>query len=54
MLLLKLKKEDKKHIEEKIIRLKEKKDSSQPLRVKTGGSTFRIQKINWKKSVGTY
>ena len=47
----KTKKEDKKYIEEKIIRLKEKKDSSQPLRVKTGGSTFKNPKNKLEKKV---
>lgn len=47
----KTKKEDKKQIEEKIIRLKEKKDSSQPLRVKTGGSTFKNPKNKLEKKV---
>ena len=44
-------KKDKKQIEEKIIRLKEKKDSSQPLRVKTGGSTFKNPKNKLEKKV---
>ena len=42
-------KKDKTQIEENINKLKEKKQNSQPLRVKTGGSTFRIQKIVLKK-----
>ena len=47
----KTKKKDKKQIEENIIRLKEKKDSSQPLRVKTGGSTFKNPKNKLEKKV---
>ena len=42
---------DKKKIEEKICQLKEKKENSQPLRVKTGGSTFKNPNNNLKKKV---
>ena len=42
---------DKKKIEEKIYQLKEKKENSQPLRVKTGGSTFKNPNNNLKKKV---
>ena len=44
-------KKDKKEIEEKIYKFKEKKESSQPLRVKTGGSTFKNPKNNLEKKV---
>ena len=44
-------KKDKTQIEENINKLKEKKQNSQPLRVKTGGA-FRIQKIVLKKKFG--
>ena len=50
----KTKKKSRKEIEEIINIMKEKKEKSQPLRVKTGGSTFRIQQFNQKKSLGTY
>ena len=43
--------DDKKKIEEKIYQLKEKKENSQPLRVKTGGSTFKNPNNNLKKKV---
>ena len=42
---------EKKKIEEKIYQLKEKKENSQPLRVKTGGSTFKNPNNNLKKKV---
>ena len=44
-------KKDKKEIEEKIYKFKEKKESSQPLRVKTGGSTFKNPKNHLEKKV---
>ena len=44
-------KKDKKEIEEKIHKFKEKKESSQPLRVKTGGSTFKNPKNQLEKKV---
>ena len=47
----KTKKKDKKEIEEKIYKFKEKKESSQPLRVKTGGSTFKNPKNHLEKKV---
>ena len=48
-------KKDKNEIEENIHNLKEKKENSQPLRVKTGGSTFKNPKDqSEKKSLGTY
>ena len=42
---------DKKQIEENILKLKQKKEISQPLRVKTGGSTFKNPKNHSKKKV---
>ena len=42
---------DKKKIEEKIYQLKEKKENSQPLRVKTGGSTFKNPNNKLEKKV---
>ncbi len=42
---------DKKQIEENVYKLKEKKESSQPLRVKTGGSTFKNPKNQLEKKV---
>ena len=42
---------DKKQIEENVNKLKEKKESSQPLRVKTGGSTFKNPKNQLEKKV---
>ena len=48
-------KKNKKQIEEKIYELKKQKENSQPLRVKTGGSTFKNPKKKIKKkSLGTY
>ena len=44
-------KKDKTQIEENINKLKEKKRNSQPLRVKTGGSTFKNPKNSIKKKV---
>ena len=44
-------KKNKKQIEEKIQILKEKKENSQPLRVKTGGSTFKNPKNQLEKKV---
>ena len=44
-------KEDKKKIQENIFKLKEKKEKSQPLRVKTGGSTFKNPKNSSEKKV---
>ena len=44
-------KKNKKKIEENIHILKEKKENSQPLRVKTGGSTFKNPKNQLKKKV---
>ena len=44
-------KKDKKKIEENIHILKEKKENSQPLRVKTGGSTFKNPKNQLEKKV---
>ena len=44
-------KKNKKQIEEKIHILKEKKENSQPLRVKTGGSTFKNPKNQLEKKV---
>ena len=44
-------KKDKKEIEEKIYKFKEKKERSQPLRVKTGGSTFKNPKNPLGKKV---
>ena len=44
-------KKDKKEIEEKIYKFKQKKESSQPLRVKTGGSTFKNPKNHLEKKV---
>tara|TARA_B100000676_G_C18088305_1_gene857070 strand:+ start:1483 stop:2391 length:909 start_codon:yes stop_codon:yes gene_type:complete len=44
-------KNDKKKIEENIHKLKEKKESSQPLRVKTGGSTFKNPNNQLEKKV---
>ena len=44
-------KKDKTQIEENINKLKEKKQNSQPLRVKTGGSTFKNPKNSFKKKV---
>lgn len=44
-------KKNKSEIEENILRLKEKKENSQPLRVKTGGSTFKNPKIQSEKKV---
>ena len=44
-------KKDKTQIEENINKLKEKKQNSQPLRVKTGGSTFKNPKNTIKKKV---
>ena len=44
-------KKDKNEIEENINNLKEKKENSQPLRVKTGGSTFKNPKARTKKKV---
>ena len=44
-------KKDKKEIEEKIYKFKEKKESTQPLRVKTGGSTFKNPKNHLEKKV---
>ena len=44
-------KQNKKQIEENILKLKEKKESSQPLRVKTGGSTFKNPKNKSEKKV---
>ena len=40
---------DKKLIEEHIYKLKEKKKATQPLKVKTGGSTFKNPKNSKKK-----
>ncbi len=45
----KTKKMDKKQIEEHIYKLKEKKKDTQPLKVKTGGSTFKNPKNSKKK-----
>ena len=42
---------EKKKIEEKIYQLKEKKENSQPLRVKTGGSTFKNPNNKLEKKV---
>ena len=44
-------KQNKKQIEENILKLKEKKENSQPLRVKTGGSTFKNPKNKSEKKV---
>ena len=44
-------KKDKTQIAENINKLKEKKQNSQPLRVKTGGSTFKNPKNSLKKKV---
>jgi len=44
-------KKNKDEIEENIYRLKEKKENSQPLRVKTGGSTFKNPKNQLEKKV---
>ena len=44
-------KKDKKEIEEKIYKFKQKKESTQPLRVKTGGSTFKNPKNHLEKKV---
>jgi len=44
-------KKDKKEIKENIYKLKEKKEKSQPLRVKTGGSTFKNPKNQSDKKV---
>ena len=44
-------KKDKKEIRENIYKLKEKKEKSQPLRVKTGGSTFKNPKNQSDKKV---
>ena len=44
-------KKDKTQIEENINKLKEKKQNSQPLRVKTGGSTFKNPQNSIKKKV---
>ena len=44
-------KKNKKQIEEKIYELKKQKENSQPLRVKTGGSTFKNPKKKTKKKV---
>ena len=44
-------KKNKSEIEENIHRLKEKKENSQPLRVKTGGSTFKNPKSQSEKKV---
>ena len=44
-------KKNKKQIEEKIYELKKQKENSQPLRVKTGGSTFKNPKKKSKKKV---
>ncbi len=44
-------KSDRIQIEKKICKLKEKKESSQPLRVKTGGSTFKNPKNQSDKKV---
>ncbi len=44
-------KKDKKQIEENIYKLKRKKENSQPLRVKTGGSTFKNPKNLLEKKV---
>ena len=44
-------KKNKKEIEENIYKLKEKKKISQPLRVKTGGSTFKNPKNQLEKKV---
>ena len=44
-------KKEKKEIEENIYKLKEKKAISQPLRVKTGGSTFKNPKNKLEKKV---
>ena len=44
-------KSNKKQIEENIQKLKAKKESSQPLRVKTGGSTFKNPKNQSEKKV---
>ena len=44
-------KKDKNEIEENINHLKEKKENSQPLRVKTGGSTFKNPKDQSEKKV---
>ncbi len=44
-------KKNKIEIEERIDRLREKKESSQPLRVKTGGSTFKNPKNQSEKKV---
>ena len=49
----KTQKNDTKNILENIQRLKEKKEISQPLRVKTGGSTFKNPKNHYKKKVWT-
>ena len=46
------KKKDKKKIEEEIKFLKNKKNISQPTRVKTGGSTFKNPKDQNKKVLG--
>ena len=44
-------KKDRKSIEEKIYKFKEKKKNSQPFRVKTGGSTFKNPKNQTDKKV---
>ena len=44
-------KKNKKKIEKNIDKLKEKKENSQPLRVKTGGSTFKNPKNQLEKKV---
>ena len=44
-------KKDKKIIEENVHKLKEKKETAQPLRVKTGGSTFKNPKNQSDKKV---
>ena len=44
-------KKNKKEIEENIYKLKKKKEISQPLRVKTGGSTFKNPKNQLEKKV---
>ena len=47
----KTKKKNRSEIVENIYRLKEKKEKSQPLRVKTGGSTFKNPKSQSKRKV---
>ena len=44
-------KKNRSEVEENIHRLKEKKEKSQPLRVKTGGSTFKNPKNQSEKKV---